>query len=403
MPVVVDNNFSLDTYGNRTERLIAIQSNFASIQTELVAPANIETWAEDCYDVYALALSTSELEIGESEGATVVVAENEAILDEIYQNVKNMGITIYKDMPKLIEDYGFGLVYPIRRDEKIAKANRVLQCYARHVAAAVTPLIPAIMITRYQNAKDDFFDSIGLQDKERSDARHAVTALSDQFVADTQKLNELKIWWYAMMGKKDERITLIGMVNPDYGGGAHVLPAPTGLRFDFPTLTFYWNEVGGATSYSLEYSPDGIVDYVEIYNGSALEYGYTPPVDGWTFYRIRCRSAAGYSEYSTILQQGYYTGAFLPPPENLAVELVSGTTNSVKLTWDVVPSATRYLISKSEVAVGAGFGPYGYIGDSFVNEYIATVDSGHRYYYHLNCENSNQSSPVSGAVFIDVS
>jgi hypothetical protein len=102
------------------------------------------------------------------------------------------------------------------------------------------------------------------------------------------------------------------------------------------------------------------------------------------------------------LQQGYYDGAFLPPPENLAVELVSGTTNSVKLTWDVVPSAVRYLISKSEVAVGAGFGAYGYIGDSFVNEYIDTVDSGHRYYYHLNCENNNQSSPVSGDVFIEL-
>jgi len=40
--------------------LIAIQENFGSIQTELQAPANIATWADDCYDVYSAALATSE-------------------------------------------------------------------------------------------------------------------------------------------------------------------------------------------------------------------------------------------------------------------------------------------------------------------------------------------------------
>ena len=104
MPVVVDNVFSRDTYGVRAERLIAIQENFGSIQTELQAPANIATWADDCYDVYSAALATSELEANESEGATVVVAEKEAALDEVYQSVKNMGITIYKDSPKFIQE-----------------------------------------------------------------------------------------------------------------------------------------------------------------------------------------------------------------------------------------------------------------------------------------------------------
>jgi len=39
--------------------LIAIQENFGSIQTELQAPANIATWADDCYDIYSAALATS--------------------------------------------------------------------------------------------------------------------------------------------------------------------------------------------------------------------------------------------------------------------------------------------------------------------------------------------------------
>jgi hypothetical protein len=37
MPVVVDNDFSKDTYGMRTERLLAIQGNFALVQPELAA------------------------------------------------------------------------------------------------------------------------------------------------------------------------------------------------------------------------------------------------------------------------------------------------------------------------------------------------------------------------------
>jgi hypothetical protein len=183
--------------------------------------------------------------------------------------------------------------------------------------------------------------------------------------------------------------------------GPGMLTAPQGLRFDFSNLALYWESVENASSFQVEASIDG-TNYFEIYAGSDLQCPYTPVQDGWMWYRVRAHNYGGYGDWSSVLKQGYYDGAFLPPPENLAVELVSGTTNSVKLTWDVVPSATRYLISKSEVAVGAGFGPYGYIGDSFVNEYIATVDSGHRYYYHLNCENSNQSSPVSGDVFIDV-
>jgi len=41
MQVVLNNNFSEDTYGIRIERLIAIQGNFGSIQAELSASASL--------------------------------------------------------------------------------------------------------------------------------------------------------------------------------------------------------------------------------------------------------------------------------------------------------------------------------------------------------------------------
>ncbi len=40
MPIVIDNSFSRDSYGMRAERLIAIQSNFVSIQSKFNAPTH---------------------------------------------------------------------------------------------------------------------------------------------------------------------------------------------------------------------------------------------------------------------------------------------------------------------------------------------------------------------------
>jgi hypothetical protein len=117
MPVIVDNNFSQDTYGMRTERLIAIQGNFATIQTELQAPAHIETWAEDCFDVYSNLLAVSGLEMGESETATAIVAEKVTALNEAYQNVRYIGTSIYADNLKIQNEYGFITAFPDSRDD----------------------------------------------------------------------------------------------------------------------------------------------------------------------------------------------------------------------------------------------------------------------------------------------
>ena len=206
MPVVLNNNFSEDTYGIRIERLIAIQGNFASIQPVLNAPANIADWAEDCADVFSNLLSVSGAEMNESEGATVIVAETEALMEEEYQNIKTLAKAIYVDMPDYYEDYGLELPFPERRDDKFIRVGTVLEVYDRHTTAGITPLLPVAVIQRLTDARDDFKDALSNQDKERADARHAVSAVSKRFESDTKMLNNLKAWWYAMLGKKDERI-----------------------------------------------------------------------------------------------------------------------------------------------------------------------------------------------------
>ena len=312
MPVIQNNNFSQDTYGNRAERLIAIQENFGSIQTELQAPANIATWADDCYDVYSATLATSELEANESEGATVVVAEKEAALDEVYQSVKNMGITIYKDSPKFIQDYGFEHQYPIRRDDKFARTDRVIQCYQRHVADGVTPLIPSVMIDRLEDARTDFYEAIGAQDKERSDARHAVANLSKRFEADSQKLNELKIWWFAMMGKKDGRIDLIGMVNPQSGGGGGTptptLPAPSYISYNSDTYYFTWGAVPNAESYEFQYREESNPTWLSLNAGIATNFLHADP-PGDYIARVRAISGTTMGEWSSELSYSPGSGS----------------------------------------------------------------------------------------------
>jgi len=127
MSVVVDNLFSRDTYATRTERLIAIQGNFASIQPFLNALAEIATLAEDCKEVFTDLLAVSGLEMSESETATAVVAESVAALEAAYQNVRYIGTSIYADNMKIQNEYGFNVYFPTENlsvfSGKIQKQN----------------------------------------------------------------------------------------------------------------------------------------------------------------------------------------------------------------------------------------------------------------------------------------
>ena len=399
MPVVVDNVFSRDTYGMRSERLIAIQSNFASIQPELSAPAEVATWSDDCYDVYANLLALSELEANESEGSTVVVAEKEDILDEVYQYVKNMGLTIYKDSPKLIQDYGFEFEYPIRRSEKLKFADRVIQCYNRNVTDLVTPLIPALMITRLQNARDDYKTALGSQDKERSDARHAVAVLSEQFVKDTQKLNELKLWTYAMLGKDEPRIGLIGMVNPGTSSNSN-LAAPTNLTVNIETMIFSWDSVSAALNYKLFKSVVGI-EWIEIYSGPDNFVHYVPEPEIIIHYKVVASNNIGDSPASVEMLYNYHEPP-LPAPDYVSASITNDLTGEVALNWGEVSEATYYKLYVSSVALGAVAGEYVLVGQYAVASYTGIFALSQRHFFKVIAGNIDEESIASDSVFVEL-
>jgi hypothetical protein len=397
MPVVVDNNFSQDTYGTRTERLIAIQGNFASIQPELQAPAHIVTWAVDCFDVYSNLLAVSGLEMSESETATAVVAEKVAALEEAYQNIRYIGTSIYSDNLSVQNEYGFITEFPDSRDDMFRVVDKVVLAYDKHTDAGLTPLIPLTLITRLTNARGELETAIANQDSERFDARKAVNDASTRFVSDTKILNELKSWFYVMIGKEDPRITLIGMVNPGTVGGGKQIAAPQNLRYETDYMKVVWDAVENATSYSLEVSNDGL-NFTELTTTTDPEFSYIP-YDAHSWFRVRSRSANGYSEYSSTIDFWYYEP--LPAPANFAAEIIPG--HECRLSWEMVHSATTYRVYISDVAFGEPEGPFIPFLNTGQLEYTTTLTPGRRMYFKVTCFNPYQAeSAFSNTAYVEV-
>ena len=404
MPVVVNNNFSQDTYGMRTERLIAIQGNFASIQPELSAPANISTWAADCFDVYANLLALSGLEMTESEVATAIVAEKVAALEEAYQNVKYIGTSIYTDRTSILDKYEFGTSFPDNRDDMFRRVDAVILAYNRHTADGVTPLIPETLITRLTGARDDVKTALATQDDERYDARNAVTVASERFVEDTKKLNELKSWTYVMLGKQDDRVNLIGMVNPSTGGNNGPIPgAPTNLTVNIETMVFSWDAVEeNITSYQLMASVAGI-EWVEIYSGPDNFVYFIPTSENYQQYKVRGRNENGFGNYSLLM---LYNHQAFPAPEDVSVAITSVPLGTIELTWSAVPLAQSYKIFYAKVDFGLAapaLTAFLNAGTVTVTSFEGTSEVGKRQYYFVRSVRLDGEivSEPSAVVFVE--
>ena len=306
MPIIVNNNFANDTYNVRSERLAAIQGNFASMQPDLQAPDYIETWAESCYDNFAQAWELSGLEDDQSQSATLDFNNKLDLMEEEYQNAKMLGTTIYRNNAKFLKDFGFDTKFPDLRGEKINKARKVLVTHQEHVDAAISPLIPQAVIDRLTDAVEDAEAARAAQDKERKEYQHANDELRELFDTDSGILNELKAWWFAVLGKKDGRITAIGMVNPDYSGSGStptpVPAAPTNLVYHSEVPSITWDPVVGATSYEVQHKEDSDTEWNIIYTGTDTNLLHADPPGE---YNVRMRARKGYFSYYDFFSLGW--------------------------------------------------------------------------------------------------
>lgn len=184
-----------------------------------------------------------------------------------------------------------------------------------------------------------------------------------------------------------------------YPVNAGPLKPPTGLTFDSISTYVFWDQVLHATSYELQYSSDGN-NWTEIYSGVENALKYTPPVEGWAYFRVRARNSNGYGEYSEVLKSGYYK--VLPPPSNIKAKLVESSENTVEITWDIVPSASIYKIYCSTVAIGAASNNYILLGKAKEPPFVSELERGKRHYFQLTAESSTQWSGRSTEIFIDI-
>ena len=388
MPIIQNNNFTLDSYAMRAERLSAIQGNFASIQPELNAPENIVTWTEDCYDVFMDLWSKSDVAANEKQSSTLDSDNKCTVMEEAYQAARGLAITLYHNDPVNLKEFDFNELFPVDRFHKIVIVKNVLDTNAKHIAKGVTHVIPATIITRLTNALEDFEESLKVQKNCKDLAIHATADLTRLYDDDSLMLQSLKAWWFAMLGKKDERITIIGMVNPQSGSGGTKFPAaPTNLRFSLEHLRLTWDSVTNATSYQLE--ADLGEGFEEIYSGEEVTFDYTPQ-NGKTLYRVRARNSNGYGDYSPVLEQYYYD--VLPAPGDITIDEVS--LNTFHFYWDAVPTATKYKLYQSVVEVGQPEEFYTVLATVETLQYDGTFPPNKWIYFKLTCLNEYQ--PESG-------
>ena len=184
-----------------------------------------------------------------------------------------------------------------------------------------------------------------------------------------------------------------------YSVPAGSLKAPGYLVYSQATNEFNIGIVENATSYQLEYSPDGN-EFVEIYSGANPTVTMTPPSEGWSYYRARARNANGFGPFSDVAKIGFYIN--LPAPTNPKVALKEGSTNEIIFTFDEVITATVYYIQHSIVPIGNV--PAGYLNEGSVttNCYTAEVITGKRHYYRCYAMNPWLTSPESTNCFVDV-
>ena len=87
-------------------------------------------------------------------------------------------------------------------------------------------------------------------------------------------------------------------MTPVSAGG---LKPPTGLKYPPENWVVMWDAVENATSYELQYSPDGS-DWSEAYGGADNMVHYIPPQGGTAFFRCRARNANGFGDFSEVLK-----------------------------------------------------------------------------------------------------
>ena len=317
-------------------------------------------------------------------------------LKEAYRKMVLRVTMIWGEDQSMLRRVGASEYYAAPDDKLITLSNNAHLFLTEHLTQLAPVGLTQELLDAFQTLIQEFDVLISTQKK-------AVDLRDKKARERGNKGNELYqlVSMYCEIGKKIYARTDISRYNDYviYGHAAGPLKPPVMIGYRPGDFVISWGAVENATSYELEYSPDGSA-WTVAYTGGDDAVQYIPAVEGWAYFRCRARNSNGYGEFSEVLKAGYYQQ--IPPPNNVKAKIEEHTENGLLLTWDEVPSAIVYKIYTSVVPIGAASNSYVLLGKPKVNNYSCEIERGKRHYFQLTAENSAQWSLQSAAINLDV-
>ncbi len=343
------NAFTIDTDGERTERLIALSANIGDVAVELGLPAAKVTDAEAAQTDWDTDLSAATREGGEAQEAT---EELNKVIDAAYDYYvaakAHLKALIYEiEYPdKIIEAYDFGDDAPTDLKGLYNALKAWIDEHAVLAAAGdpriVNDTIVAKLTTHF--GKLDEFHRLRLEEKH--EAIRATATKRATFVRHSKLLSYIHTLACLTWGDDASQLRLIGMVpssevwTPGGGGTSPEIGIPQNLAavIEGENVKISWDAVDGADSYQLVHTEFPPL-FLGLYDGEEIEFVHENPPGGTHYYNVRAKKGDSYSEYPDAVSVEI-TGVKPEPPHNLTLEHVAP---HVKVTWESPPSTPQYF------------------------------------------------------------
>jgi hypothetical protein len=297
--MIRDNAFTRDTLAGRAERLDLLQQFFGDYSSELTGlPTAVATWAGGTpYTDYTTMRTAMAIEEGESQDATAIFLEKLQFMRSEYEIAREIARDLFQIAEHFIA-YGFHLPYPGRQEDQFSRVNQVITVNAARVSASVTPVLPAILITRLQNALTAAQSADDARDDETIEATIARQDFVVKWDEDSKNLRTLYRWCVMIWGDDDVKLNALGFVRASQQGqntGTNPPEPVTNLVLLNGILS--WAAVDNATSYRVAITPDADqANWTEIYSGSDTQVPVPEPLTGGIHCRVEARNAGGYSQ-----------------------------------------------------------------------------------------------------------
>ena len=247
---------------------------------------------------------------------------------------------------------------------------------------------------------EDKMNSVAEKKKLRDDkARERVDLANElyDYVALYCKIGKL-IWENVNEAKYNDYV-IYSAGTGGGGGGSETPPAaPANLQYNETTGEFSWSAAAYATSYQLQYKAVTEEDWDEAYSGSDTSVVFDPGAGNWNF-RVRARNAAGYGDFSNVIEVNI-SGALIPPV-NVQVTY-DEVTQVMILSWLAVPGANSYKVYNSESTIGQPAGTWFYCFNPSGTTVNVVFTVGKRNWYRVTTVIGTEESEPSEEVYYDL-